>query len=246
MQKLTIPVNQHQTISGVLQHSKSERLMILVHGFGGDMNGPTDIYVKLAERLEQEGIACLRFNFRGTPPSDGDHLEMTLASETKDLQSAFQWTKDQGYQKVGALAESMGAVSLVKAFDPFLKVVVFWHPAFDLTTTALQEYINQNKQQQELKSKGYITKGDLKIGEKFIQERQKTKLYSQIKNITCPVLFMHGGADTGVPVEQSQKAYQMAREPKELDIIKGSDHSFKKEQPLVIAKTMGFLRRNFR
>ena len=245
IQKITIPVNDTQILRGIIHNPKAERLMILIHGFSSDMNGPDEIFVKLAERMEQEGLACLRFNFRGTPPSDGEHVDMTLSSETEDLQAVIQYVKDQGYKKVGALGESMGAVSLVKAFDPFLKVVVFWYPAIDSTTTALQDFINQDKQQQELKSKGYITRNSLKVGQKFYQERQKTKLYSQIKNITCPVLFMHGDSDLKVSVEQSQKAFKLANEPKELDIIKGADHCFKREQPLVIAKTMGFLRRNF-
>jgi len=246
MQKITIPVNQSQNLRGVIHNPKSERLMVLIHGFAGKMNGPAEIFVKLSERLEQEGIASLRFNFRGTPPSDGEHADMTLSTETEDLQAVFRWAKDQGYKKVGALAESMGAVSLIKAFDPFLKVIIFWYPAFDLTTTGLQEKLNLAKHQKELQEKGYTTMWDAKVGQKFFLERQTTKLYSKIKTITSPVLFMHGDADTDVPVEQSQKAFKLANDPKELDIIKGADHCFKKEQPLVIAKTMGFLRRNFK
>jgi len=60
--------NKGERISGflTLPNLKSKILILLVHGFTGNMNGPADLYKRLAHKLAENGFAVYRFNFRFT------------------------------------------------------------------------------------------------------------------------------------------------------------------------------------
>ncbi len=234
----------NQSIRGILENPNSDKLIILVHGFSGNMHGPNNIFDKLSQRLQENGIAVLRFNFRGTKPSDMEQQEMTIESETADLKAAIKFAKSYGFKKIGALGESMGGTVLVNAYELSLAVLIFWYAAFDLIDTAFRELFTK-KAQKELAEKGLIEMWDFRIGKKFVEEIKNVKLYDKMKEIHCPILFLHGDSDADVPCEQSKKAFQLANEPKELHIIKGADHCFKNEQDEAIELTLNFLKRYF-
>ena len=56
---------------------------------GGDMDNP--VVASIARTAHREGIACLRFNFRGTGRSQG--VFSNGPEEEKDLRSAFEFLK---------------------------------------------------------------------------------------------------------------------------------------------------------
>ena len=231
---------------GVLENKQSDKLIIMLHGFTGNMYGPDNIYDKLSEKLQENGYAVLRFNFRGTPPSEMNFQEMTVESETEDFREILRYSKSKGYEKIGVLGESMGGTIALTGYDTSLKVIVFWYPAFDFTEDTLTELLFSDKGQKSLKENGYIEVWDgFKVGPEFVEENKNFIIYDRIKNIKCPVLFVHGDKDVDVPMNQSEKAFELANKPKEIQIIKGADHCFKNEQDEVIELTMQFLKKHF-
>lgn len=242
---IEIQVNDYKMV-GYLENKESEKLIIMLHGFTGNMQGPDNIYDKLSEKLQENGYAVLRFNFRGTPPSQMEFTEMTIESETEDFKEVLDFAKSKGYEKIGVLGESMGGTIALTGYNPGLDVVVFWYPAFDFTEDTLTDLLFSEKGQKSLKDNGYIEVWDgFKVGPEFVEENKDFVIYDKIKNVQCPVLFVHGDKDADVPVNQSEKAFELANEPKEIQIIKGADHGFKNEQDEVIELTIQFLKRHF-
>ena len=233
----------NQTIKGLLENPDSDKLMILVHGFTGNMQGPRDIFGKLSNALQIKGFAVLRFNFRGTPPSEMDFQDMTVETETEDLKAVIDYAKTR-YEKIGILGESMGGSIVANAIDTTFKAVLFWYTAFDFKDTSFNGYLTEESKKQ-LKDKGFILESGFKIGKPFIKEISETKLYHKVEEVKCPVLFLHGDEDSDVPSQQSEKAFQLANEPKEIHIIKGARHGFKNEQEEAITLTLRFLQKHF-
>jgi len=234
----------NETIKGVLENPASDKLIIIAHGFTGNMNGPDNLSLKFSKKLQEEGFAVVRFNFRGTPPSEGEFKDMVLENEIKDLKAVISEAKSMGYKKIGVLGKSMGGAVVVGAYDPSLKIVVFWYPAFDFINTAFRKYLT-DKSSQELREKGFLIEAGFKIGKTFIEQIKHVNLYDTIKQIRCPVLFVHGDKDSDVPYEQSEKAFKLAKEPKELHIIKGAEHCFKNEQKVIMNLTLKFVKKYF-
>ena len=242
-EQFVIEVNG-QKVRGLIENKNSDKLMILVHGFTGDMRGPDNIFEKLSKRLQQKGFAVLRFNFTGTPPSGGEFKAMTVKSETHDLKSILKFAKSKGFQKIGILGESMGGTIAVTAYDPSLKIIIFWYPAFEFIDTSFKNYLSKTSKQKLLKD-GFILESGFKIGKTFIGQINTTNVFDRIKDIKCSVLFLHGDKDIDVPYKQSQKAFKLLKMPKEIYIIKGADHCFKHEQEMVIDLTIKFLDTHF-
>ena len=233
-----------ESVRGVLENPKSDKLLILAHGFTGNMKGPSNIFEKLSRNLQKNGFAVLRFNFRGTPPSEGRFELMTLKSETKDMRAVMKFAKSRGYKQIGMLGESLGGAIITRSYTKSIRASVFWYPAFDLFDTSLKNYFSKEKQK-ELSQNGFIKEGRFKVGKGFVEEIKKTKLFSNISTITSPVLFLHGDKDTDVPYLQSERAFKFARCKKEIHLIKGADHCFKNEQKEAIDTTTKFLKKHF-
>lgn len=232
-------------LKGVLENSEARKLMILVHGFTGDMHGPDNIFEKLSTKLQEHNFAVLRFSFVGTPPSEGDFRDMTVELETEDLREIIIYAQSMGYSQIGLLGESMGGTVVTKAYEETIKTVVFWYSTFNFSKDAFMNYYREGEQN-ELKAKGYVLTDGYKVGKKFIDQIPTIDVEKETPKIVCPVLFLHGDSDTDVPYRQSVEAFARAHEPKELHLIKGANHCFINEQKEAIGLTVDFLDRYFK
>jgi len=244
MQKtFSISVNNF-SVKGILENPGSRKLVILVHGFTGDLRGPNNIFEKLSDKMQQLDYAVMRFSFRGAPPSGGDYIDMTVDEQVADLRKVVEYARSLGYSDIALLGESMGGAIVGKAYDSQVKAVIFWYPAFDFADCLFKDFLT-TESQQTLAERGYLLSDDFKVGKRFVDEIPNVDLYSKVGEITCPVLFLHGDADTDVPSRQSERAYQIAHAPKEIHIIKGADHCFEYEQTEVIDLTATFIKKFF-
>lgn len=240
---ITIKVN-NLSVKGIMENPGAKKLVILVHGFTGDLRGPDNLFEKLSKKLQQLDYAVIRFSFRGTPPSEGEYIEMTVNKQVGDLKKVIEHAKSLGHTDIALLGESMGGSIVAKAYDQFLKAVIFWYPAFDFADTSFKNYLT-DRSQKKLTEQGYLLEEGFKIGKQFVDEIPSVDLYTKAGEIKCPVLFVHGDKDVDVPYQQSEKAFQIANEPKEIHIIKGADHCFGNEQNKVVDLTAEFLQRFF-
>ena len=76
------------TLRGLLEGSDqvpNDRIAILMHGFKGDLGYTEEnLLNQLAHRLNDQGLATLRFDFAGCGKSDGQFSDMTVLSELQD------------------------------------------------------------------------------------------------------------------------------------------------------------------
>lgn len=231
-------------VNGIIENSEAKKILILVHGFTGNWNWHKDILLKLSQSIQNLGeYAVLRFNFRGTPHSEGRFRDMTIQTETEDLEEIIKYVKDLGYSDIGILGESMGWTIVTTAYNPLLKIVIYWYPAFDLIDTEFKNLLFDESTQNKLNQDGYISFGKFKIGKSFIDEIPSINVFEKLKKITCPVQLIHGNKDTDVPFWQSEKAFKILNKPKEIQIIDWADHCFENEQDETIQLTIKFIKK---
>src|SRR4030042_416088 len=128
--------SEGQRISGVFHLSDvwGRTCVIASHGLLSSKN--SEKYIALGERLSQEGIAMLRFDFRGIGESEGSIENDTVSRRILDLGSAIDFVKsnpDLG-NRIGLLGSSLGGyISLIKAsMDKEIRAVVIWATPFHL------------------------------------------------------------------------------------------------------------------
>ena len=117
-------------------------IVLLFHGFCINRDEQGQIYKRLANRLSEQGIATVRFDFAGTGESDGIFSEMTIQTELSDAEAILDYVKNLEFvdkKRIGVLGMSMGGVvaSLLAGKQPQdIKSLCLWAPAACLSDDA--------------------------------------------------------------------------------------------------------------
>ncbi|HOI66664.1 MAG TPA: alpha/beta fold hydrolase [Thiomonas arsenitoxydans] len=210
--------------------------LVIVHGWGSN----ADLMLPLAPALHAAGLALLFIDTRCHGASD-DEPFTSLPRFAEDTVHAVDWLAAQpdiDPSRIALLGHSVGAgaVLLAATWRPQIAAVVslaaFAHPA-DMMQRWMAE---QNLP-------------DAVIGPYILQYVQRTIGYrfdaiaplTNLPQLRCPVLLMHGEHDTTVPVEDAHRLLAAAaRDSVQLHIGPGGHDSmdaFLEQMPLVI----GFL-----
>jgi dipeptidyl aminopeptidase/acylaminoacyl peptidase len=203
--------SEGQRLAGILHLPEKENPPCVIASHGLLSSKDSEKYIALGNRLSQEGIAMLRFDFRGIGESEGRIEDDTVSRRIVDLGSAIDFVRsrqDLG-NRIGLLGSSLGGyVSLIKAsLDQTIRAVVIWATPFHLD---------------DLKSnKG--TEGHPFPAETFFEDLPKHRLLPLLSKVSnCMVI--HGEKDELVPVDQAWEIFHSLSAPKEIHVIEGADH----------------------
>ncbi len=192
-----------------LPDEKKPPCVIASHGLLSSKD--SEKYIALGERISKEGIAMLRFDFRGIGESEGSLEEDTVSRRIADLDSALAFIKSYPGMgiRVGLLGSSLGGyISLIGASRAKeIRAVVIWATPFHLD---------------DLKS-NQGTEGYPLPGEAFFKDLPKHRLLPLLPKISnC--LVIHGEKDELVPVDQAWEIFHCLGAPKEVRVIEDADH----------------------
>jgi dipeptidyl aminopeptidase/acylaminoacyl peptidase len=198
-------------ISAVLHLPAQANPSCIVASHGLLSSKDSDKYVALGERLSQEGMALLRFDFRGCGESDGTLEQSTVTARISDLSSAIQFVGSHPDLKnrIGLLGSSLGGyVSLITAATAKkVDAVVLWSTPFHL------DGIESKKD----------AEGMPPLGKIFMRDLKKHRLLLLLPRVShC--LVIHGEADELVPVDQAWEIFHHLGPNKEIHIIEEGDH----------------------
>ena len=77
--------------------------------FTGNCN--TELMTDIANDLQAQGIASLRFDFKGHGNSEGEFQNMTVLNEIEDLKKVISWAQAQPWvENISLLGHSQGGV----------------------------------------------------------------------------------------------------------------------------------------
>lgn len=241
-----------------LPKNKTNKVIILAHGLNVDKD-ELGIFIYLSNRLQQNGYAVLRFDFRGHGESEGNSIDLRVAGQIEDLEAAVNFVNDIGYDEIGLLGASFGGPVVVlysSKHQENIKVLCLWNPTLNYDHVLLNPILPKFKARKEvwvkdLNEKGWTTTGrnELKIGKGLFEEVKYLFPYEELKNITIPTAIIHGTNDVYVPYEDS-KEYVKYLKNGELITIENLGHGFQEENPenykynKTIAKTVEFFKKN--
>lgn len=231
---------------------KKVPVVILCHGFTGNKIEPHRIFVKVARALEKSGVACLRFDFRGSGESEGNFCDFTIMDQVIDVFKAINFVSKQiGIDKnrIGLLGFSLGGIvaSYVAGSSLSVKSLCLWAPPAELVTKA-KKITREVGLKRAFRFKSIDYKGTL-IGRAFLKQLTHIRPLAEIKHYHGSVLILHGERDELVPLADSKEYYDVLKKNKVKVwryIIPGSNHTFNglNWESFVIRKTQRFFSRN--
>jgi hypothetical protein len=198
-------------ISGVLHLPERENPPCIIASHGLLSSKKSEKYIALGEQMSREGMAMLRFDFRGIGESEGSEEDNTISKKITDLSAAADFIRNYPGlgEGIGLIGSSLGGfVSLIKAcMDEQVKATVVW---------ATPHHLN------DLKTKRRDEGAPLPP-EAFFEDLPRHQLLPLLRKVShCMVI--HGEKDELVPVEQAWEIFYHLGEPKKIHVIEKANH----------------------
>ncbi len=226
----------------------------MIHGITGSRD-EGGLYTLLAAKLARRGVSSLRFDLRAHGRSGGKQEQMTIAGETADVRASVGWLRSQGFVSAGFVAASFGAVSACEYLargEPDARCLVLLNPVLDLRLTFLEPMCEWARASfnslgfEHLERHGFLLlDGRFRIGRGLVEEMKRTHPGKRLRDLTIPVLTIHGDADSCVPYTVSREL-GMPNPGSSFLTVLGADHGFgrSKERHQVLRATINWLRLN--
>jgi dipeptidyl aminopeptidase/acylaminoacyl peptidase len=200
-----------QKIAGILHFPDEQNppCVIASHGLLSSKN--SEKYIALGERMSKEGMAMLRFDFRGIGESEGGEEDNTISKKISDLKAGIDFIRSYPGlgNRVGLLGSSLGGfLSLIKASgDKEIKAVVTWATPIHLDDLGTKDQGEDDPLPPDV----------------FFEDLPRHRLVPLLSKVShC--LVIHGEEDELVPLDQALGIFTHLRVPKELHVIGGADH----------------------
>lgn len=220
-------------------------VVILMHGFMGNKADKGGMLKDIADKLEQNGIASIRFDFNGHGESEGDFQFMTVMNEVEDAQKVVAYAKAQPYTaNVSLLGHSQGGVvtSMTAGIlgTAQIKCAVLMAPAAVLREDALRGS-TFGKQYDAANPPEFVELfPGRKLGRDYIVQAQSLPIYETATQFIGPVCVIHGKGDTLVPYTFGE-CYHREYKSSELHLLDGEDHGFSKDTAKAVEIAVGFI-----
>ncbi|MDY6769352.1 MAG: alpha/beta fold hydrolase [Candidatus Nanohaloarchaea archaeon] len=236
--------SREMTLKGIIDHpdgadhddpSHDLPAAVLCHSFTGFKEIPH--LEALAEELTDRGMVALRFDFSDcVGESDGSCEDMKLTNQLDDLENALSFLEAMGEvdeDRLGVAGHSLGGMTaiLVAARDGRPDAVV----PVAAPANHEGEKLFEGKELDRWKEMGHthfptVKRGEVKIGWAFYEDLQQYDAVDVVGDIDAPLRFVHGDADDIVPLANSEMLYEAASEPKDLHVVEGADHLFRRDE----------------
>ena len=216
-----VRATDHISLEGRFFRGTRSSLIILVSGYGDTQ----DQMLSIAEFLHRAGFNVLTYDSRARGHSGGEYVTLGVF-EQRDLLSVIDCVapmRDVDTTRVGVLGISMGGATaiLAAAKDHRIGAVVDdsgFSDAPRVIAASFQHFIH-------LPAFPFapltVAIADLRAGINVNQVRPM----DVIAHISPrPVLIIHEAQDSVVPVDNSERNFSAARQPKELWLVPGTGH----------------------
>ena len=220
-------------------HHNSLPAICLCHGVpSGAPPDPADKgYPFLAEKLCREGFTVLFFNFRGTGASEGN---FDMLGWTEDLKTAIDYLSalpevDKSHIYLLGFSAGAAAAIYVTAHDKRVAAVVACASPADFS------FITEASDPQSVVDRyrriGIIRDSDFPPSlEDWLDNFRAVTPVNRVAGIASrPLLVVHSRGDEVVPLNHAQRLFKQAGEPRQLIIIRGSEHRLRRHEMAMAA-----------
>ena len=224
----------HGQLAAVIQRPDGRDtypLVILMHGFTSSKNDP--IITGLADSLEKNGLASLRFDFNGHGESEGRFQDMTVPNEIADAKKVYAYAqKLPGVTCVALAGHSQGGVVASMTAGELgsaqIKALALLAPAGVLRDEALSGNVFGIKFNPYNPPEYIEIFGGHKVGRNYIRTAITLPIYETAALYQGPACIIHGTGDQIVPYSYGER-YARIYPGSELHLLNGLDHMFSQD-----------------
>lgn len=219
----------------------------LFDGMAGSSHGPRRMFTQLARLLGGQGVAVVRFSFRGNGDSEGDFKDVTVEGMLSDAHAALTFLTGQpgvDRTRLGVVGMSLGGLvaANVAGSHEGIRALVLWSAVAhngDRVDTWLTP-----AQKAQLQQDGYYDDIGVAVNRTFFEQLRTMNGAEMVASYKGQALILHGTADAAVPLEDAYRYKQALGDRAELVVIDGANHAFASLpwEQAVLQHTVTFLR----
>lgn len=224
MEKINFFTKQNLKLCGILNKVGGDTCVIMCHGFCSNKN--TKKHVLLAEKLAGLGVDSFRFDFRGHGESDGKFEEITISGEMEDLECALNLIQNKNYKKIIITASSFaGGIASLIDYSVYKRVIalVLINPYLKYESGPLNKKLC-NHIGNDLYEINNQRDEKVRLKEKILEEIETYKPYKNLKSCKLPKLFIHGDADSVIPLNENSINSSKESQNSHLIVVKEGKH----------------------
>lgn len=185
-------------------------VVVVHHGFASSKHGSNRCYVTLAEHLAKNGIATIRFDFRGSGDSEGALTELSfndLVSDSVAVLQSIESIEGIDSKRIGLFGASLGGAIAVFGAARFVQAnaqinaLALWAPVasgelwYRDFLVRHPEYVHVNPSQVLSSYRG------IQLSDAFREEFKQMYAYKTAGELTdVPLLVMQGEKDETVSI----------------------------------------------
>ena len=229
-EKVFFKNSKGQKLVGMLARPTKKTTTVILNCHGFTSGKEMQFIPALSKAIAESGFAAFRFDFTGNGESQGEFSEGTTTQETKDISSAIDFLEKKGYKKFGVVGHSMGGGVVIgaAASDKRIKAVCALAPSVRYHRN-IKKYGLHNLLRLQFKGHFIYRKHDgreFKITKDYVKDKKRSKFFKKAKDVTQPLLVIHGTKDTSVGFAEGVELFHRAVNQKEFLAIGGADHNF--------------------
>jgi len=186
---------------------------------------------RIAERLAENGIAVLRFDFTGLGSSEGEFANTDFSSNVDDLVAAADYLRATRSAPAILIGHSLGGAALLAAarrIPDARAVVTIAAPSDPGHVLGLFE-----NRVEEIRARGEVevtlAGRPFRIRREFLDDVAERKLNDHIADLRKALLVFHSPTDATVGIENASQIFAAARHPKSFVSLAGADHLLSKK-----------------
>jgi len=223
---LEFPGSTGARLAGTLHHPEGEARgsVLLAHCFTCSQDLHT--MTRLARGLAEGGYAVLRFDFTGLGASGGDFGETTLSHDVRDLVAAATALIERGFGPCGLLGHSLGgAAALIAAgrLRTVRSIAVLGAPA---EPSHVRRLFVADEAVIRRDGRALVSIGGrpFPISEAFLDDLDQHDALAGVAELGRPLLVIHAVDDETVAIDQGERIFAAARQPKGFHPVLDADH----------------------
>ena len=228
-------------LKGWLIPGREDATVIMVSGWCHNRADSNIGILQLCRDLHNEGLTLLLFDLRGRGESEG--VGVVLTHDDKDIGGAVDYVRSRGYNDVSLLAFSAGAATSLRFASQDQVTAVVSDSSF---ADIKELFVGGGAKLTGIPGPiiSFLVPG-VKLMAKLMYGYDGVDPASIVTDVDCPVFFIHGRTDTGIPSDNSFKLYDSRTHPDdELWIVANAEHvqSYKTDPVEYVQRVVGFLR----
>ncbi len=187
-----------------------------------------DIFVasRIAEELNNEGIAVLRFDFTGLGSSDGEFSNTNFSSNVDDLVAAADHMRRHLAAPDLLIGHSLGGAAILAAAAqiPEAKAVATIGAPADPAHVSHHFQSARAEIEENGEAEVLLAGRPFRIRKQFLEDIESQKLEHHIATLKKALLIFHSPIDATVGIENAGRIFQAAKHPKSFVSLDNADH----------------------